>query len=59
MIKNSKEVKGIIRNAFYTPNNHKESGNTCLDREQGENTEMFRYRQNGDGEMELIQMQKF
>ena len=59
MFENPKGVKGVVKNAFYTPNSHKERGNTYLDRERGENTEIFRYRLNEEGKMEMIQMRKF
>lgn len=59
MFAKEKEVKGIVRNSFFQPNRHYGKGNTPLDRQQGTNTEMFRYRENKEGKIELIQMQKF
>lgn len=50
--------KGIVRNAFYMPNERKQNLNTCMERERGENTEIFRYKLDEAGRMVLIEMKK-
>ena len=48
--------KGIVRNAFYTPDNRGEDLDTILDCDQGEDMEMFQYKLNDEGKIILVEM---
>lgn len=52
----SYNIEGVVRNAFYMPNQRCENVNTFFDKEQGVNSEVFQYDVDESGELVIIRV---